>query len=251
MRAREGNLKSSRFADELDLLYPIIETGGSDSAAFDNVLELLTVNSVLTLPEAVMMLVPEAWQNNTDMEPEKIAFYQWAACLMEPWDGPALFAFSDGRYCGANLDRNGLRPCRWVTTTDDLMICASEVGTIHIEPERITRKGRLQPGKMLLVDTVEGRIVDDRELKMKTSAKQPFANWLDSQMLRLPNIMSTERAKGVRLAIELDDYTVSKDPKLLAFGYTFEQLELLLKPIISGTLIASKRTSPSIVFSGN
>lgn len=234
MRAREGNLKSSRFADELDLLYPIIETGGSDSAAFDNVLELLTVNSVVTLPEAIMMLVPEAWQNNPDMEPEKVAFYQWAACLMEPWDGPALFAFSDGRYCGANLDRNGLRPCRWVTTTDNIMICASEVGTITIDPERITRKGRLQPGKMLLVDTLKGRIVDDRELKMKTASKQPFANWLDSQMLKLPSIVAKERAKGVRLAIELDETTVSKDPKLLAFGYTFEQLDLLLKPIISG-----------------
>ena len=235
MRAREGNLKSSRFADELDLLYPIIETGGSDSAAFDNVLELLTVNAVVTLPEAVMMLIPEAWQNNPAMEKEKVAFYQWAACLMEPWDGPALFAFSDGRFVGANLDRNGLRPCRWITTTDDIMICGSEVGTIYIEPERILRKGRLQPGKMLLVDTLEGRIVDDKELKMKSASRQPFASWLENQMLRLPNIMAKERAKGVRLAIELDDYTVSTDPKLLAFGYTFEQFELLLKPIIQGS----------------
>lgn len=234
MRAREGNLQSSRFADELDLLYPIIETGGSDSAAFDNVLELLTVNSVVTLPEAVMMLVPEAWQNNRDMEKEKVAFYQWAACLMEPWDGPALFAFADGRYCGANLDRNGLRPCRWITTTDDLMICGSEVGTIYVEPEKVTRKGRLQPGKMLLVDTVEGRIVDDKELKMKTAAKQPFASWLESQMLRLPNIIAKERAKGASLGTVLDGTTVSTDPKLLAFGYSFEQLDLLLRPLVNG-----------------
>lgn len=236
MRAREGNLKSSRFADELDLLYPIVESGGSDSAAFDNVLELLTVNAAVTLPEAMMMLIPEAWQNSPDMEPSKRAFYEWAACLMEPWDGPALFAFSDGRYIGASLDRNGLRPCRWITTTDNLMICASEVGTITIDPERISRKGRLQPGKMLLVDTVEGRIVDDKELKMMTASKYPFANWLDSQMLKLPEIMAKERAKGVKLSIELDDYTISKDPKLLAFGYSFEQLELLLKPIVSGAL---------------
>ncbi|SCZ91480.1 BZ3500_MvSof-1268-A1-R1_Chr1-2g01437 [Microbotryum saponariae] len=259
MRAREGNLQSSRFADELDLLYPIIETGGSDSAAFDNVLELLTVNAVLTLPEAVMMLVPEAWQNNTDMEKEKVAFYQWAACLMEPWDGPALFAFSDGRYCGANLDRNGLRPCRWITTSDDLMICGSEVGTIYVEPEKITRKGRLQPGKMLLVDTVEGRIVDDKELKMKTAAKQPFANWIESQMLSLPNIIARERAKGASLTGVLDDSTVSTDPRLLAFGYSFEQLDLLLRPLVNdgkealGSMgndapLACMATAPRVIF---
>lgn len=114
------------------------------------------------------------------------------------------------------------------------MICGSEVGTIYIEPEKITRKGRLQPGKMLLVDTVEGRIVDDKELKMKTALRQPFANWLESQMLRLPNIIAKERAKGVRLTVELDDETVSTDPKLLAFGYTFEQLDLLLRPLVNG-----------------
>jgi len=233
MRAREGNLVSANFGDELEMLYPIIEVGGSDSAAFDNVLELLVVNGVVTLPEAVMMMVPEAWQDNADMEPEKVAFYQWAACLMEPWDGPALFTFSDGRYCGANLDRNGLRPCRWVTTNEDIMICASEVGTIYIEPEKITHKGRLQPGKMLLVDTVEGRIVDDKELKMKTAGRQKFADWVDSQMLKLPAIMKKERAKGMNLGIVLDDYTISTDPKLQAFGYTFEQLDLLLRPMIN------------------
>lgn len=259
MRAREGNLQSSRFADELDLLYPIVETGGSDSAAFDNVLELLTVNAVVTLPEAVMMLVPEAWQNNPDMEKQKVAFYQWAACLMEPWDGPALFAFSDGRYCGATLDRNGLRPCRWITTTDDLMICGSEVGTIYIEPERITRKGRLEPGKMLLVDTVEGRVVDDKELKMKSAARQPFANWIESQMLRLPNIMAKERAKGASLGPALDDHSVSTDPRLLAFGYSFEQLDLLLRPLVNegkealGSMgndapLACMATAPRVLF---
>ncbi|GAA95243.1 uncharacterized protein L969DRAFT_21927 [Mixia osmundae IAM 14324] len=232
MRAREGNLQSVNFADELDLLYPIIELGGSDSAAFDNVLELLTVNGVVTLPEAVMMLVPEAWQNKSSMDPAKVAFYQWAACLMEPWDGPALFAFADGRYCGANLDRNGLRPCRWVTTTDDIMICASEVGTIYIEPEKITRKGRLQPGKMLLVDTVEGRIVDDKELKQATSSRKPFAEWVHSQLIRLPHLIERERANGASLGIVLDELSISQDPKLLAFGYTFEQLDLLMRPMI-------------------
>ncbi|GAA5893643.1 glutamate synthase (NADH) [Sporobolomyces salmoneus] len=233
MRSREGNLASSKFGDELNLLYPIVENGGSDSAAFDNVLELLVINGVVSLPEAVMMLIPEAWQNNPSMEKEKAAFYQWAACLMEPWDGPALFTFSDGRYCGANLDRNGLRPCRWVTTNDDRMICASEVGTIQIEPEKITRKGRLQPGKMLLVDTVEGRIVDDKELKANTARRQPFANWVASQLLRLPEIMEKERAKGAVLSVELDDTTVSTDPRLLAAGYSFEQFDLLLRPLVN------------------
>ena len=155
MHAREGSLRSEVFGDELDLLYPIIENGGSDSAGFDNVLELLVVNKVLTLPQAIMIMVPEAWKG-TETDPAKAAFYKWAACLMEPWDGPALFTFCDGRYCGANLDRNGLRPCRWVTTSDDIMVCASEVGCVPIPPETITAKGRLRPGRMLLVDTQEG-----------------------------------------------------------------------------------------------
>ncbi|BGP23632.1 glutamate synthase [NADH] [Rhodotorula toruloides] len=233
MRAKEGNMKSSTFGDELELLYPIVEAGGSDSAAFDNVLELLVVNGVLSLPEAVMVMVPESFQNNPDMEADKRAFYEWAACIMEPWDGPALFTFSDGRYCGANLDRNGLRPCRWVTTNEDIMVCASEVGAITIEPEKVTRKGRLQPGKMLLVDTVEGRIVDDKELKHNSAKRQPFANWIARELLRLPEIMAKEKAKGAELGVELDDSTVSTDPRLLAAGYSFEQLDLLLRPLVN------------------
>ncbi|KAK4688846.1 glutamate synthase (NADH), partial [Tremellales sp. Uapishka_1] len=231
MRAREGHLKSEHFGDELDLLYPIVENGGSDSAAFDNVLELLVVNGVLTLPEAVMMLVPEAWQNNDLMEPEKKAFYTWAGCLMEPWDGPALFTFSDGRYCGANLDRNGLRPCRYVVTSDDIMVCASEVGTITIEPERIIQKGRLKPGRMLLVDTKEGRIVDDKELKLTTARRQPFAAWVESQVLKLPEIVRrVKREESVEVV--LDDSPLSTDPKLLAFGFTIEQLNMLMLPMV-------------------
>nr|XP_031860713.1 uncharacterized protein CI109_003756 [Kwoniella shandongensis]KAA5527785.1 hypothetical protein CI109_003756 [Kwoniella shandongensis] len=231
MRAREGILKSEKFAEELELLYPIVEAGGSDSAAFDNVLELLVVNGVLTLPEAVMMMVPEAWQNNDLMEPEKKAFYAWAGSLMEPWDGPALFTFSDGRYCGANLDRNGLRPCRFVVTSDDIMVCASEVGTITIEPEKIIQKGRLKPGRMLLVDTKEGRIVDDRELKLKTAKSQPFSAWVESQVLRLPEIVRrVQRSEDI--GVELDQSPLSTDPKLLAFGYTIEQLNMLMLPMV-------------------
>ncbi|GAA5975437.1 hypothetical protein JCM10908_005163 [Rhodotorula pacifica] len=237
-RSKEGNMQSQKFGDELELLYPIVEAGGSDSAAFDNVLELLTVNGVLSLPEAVMLMIPEAWQNQPDMEREKVAFYQWASCLMEPWDGPALFTFSDGRYCGANLDRNGLRPCRWVTTNEDIMVCASEVGAITIEAEKITRKGRLYPGKMLLVDTVEGRIVDDKELKMTCAKRQPFANWIGSELLRLPEIVAKDKARhGANnsgdVDVELDDTTVSTDPRLLAAGYSFEQLDLLLRPLVN------------------
>ncbi|KIR41148.1 glutamate synthase (NADPH/NADH) [Cryptococcus deuterogattii 99/473] len=231
MRAREGNLRSDRFGDDLELLYPIVESGGSDSAAFDNVLELLVVNGVLTLPEAVMMLIPEAWQNNDLMEPEKKAFYAWAGSLMEPWDGPALFTFSDGRYCGANLDRNGLRPCRFVVTSDDIMVCASEVGTIAIEPEKIIQKGRLKPGRMLLVDTKEGRIVDDRELKLTTAKRQPFAAWVESQVLRLPEIVRRVQ-RFENIDVSLDEVPLSTDPKLLAFGYTIEQLSMLMLPMV-------------------
>src|SRR5215469_11473335 len=196
MRAREGVLKSELFGDELDLLYPIIEDGGSDSAAFDNVLELLTVNGVLSLPEAVMLMIPEAWQGNRGMDPTKQAFYEWAACMMEPWDGPALFTFSDGRYCGANLDRNGLRPCRYYVTDDDRIICASEVGTIPIEPEHIMQKGRLQPGKMLLVDTEAGRIVDDTELKQTVASRHDFSAWIQKQLISMPGIYRQLEAEG-------------------------------------------------------
>ncbi|TFK76592.1 NADPH-dependent glutamate synthase [Pluteus cervinus] len=232
MRAREGVLSSQHFGDQLDLLYPIIEAGGSDSAAFDNVLELLVVNGVVTLPEAIMMLIPEAWQGNDAMEPEKRAFYNWAACLQEPWDGPALFTFSDGRYCGANLDRNGLRPCRFVVTNEDIIVCASEVGALYIPPEKVVQKGRLKPGRMLLVDTVEGRIVDDKELKRSTAAKQNFASWIESHVLHVPNIVKRVMRTHPRLEPDLDDVTLSTDPKLLAFGFTVEQLTLLMLPMI-------------------
>ncbi|KAJ7184267.1 NADPH-dependent glutamate synthase [Mycena filopes] len=259
MRAREGVLSSQHFGDQLDLLYPIIETGGSDSAAFDNVLELLVVNGVVTLPEAVMMLVPEAWQGNENMEPEKRAFYNWAACLQEPWDGPALFAFSDGRYCGANLDRNGLRPCRFIVTNDDIMICASEVGALYVAPEKVVQKGRLKPGRMLLVDTLEGRIVDDKELKRNTAAKQNFASWVEAHVLHVPNIIKRVKRSNLRLDVVLDDTTLSTDPKLLAFGFTVEQLNLLVLPMLSegkealGSMgndapLAAMATQPRIIY---
>ena len=224
-------MTSGFFRDELDLMYPIIEDGGSDSAAFDNVLELLTINGVLSLPEAVMLMVPEAWQDNTAMDAEKSAFYEWAACQMEPWDGPALFTFADGRYCGANLDRNGLRPCRYYVTDDDRIICASEVGTISLDPEKIVQKGRLQPGKMLLVDTLVGRIVDDTELKHTVANRCDFRSWLHKELITLPSIFEKLQERGAELKFVLNDMNVQADPMLKAFGYSFEQVSLLLGPM--------------------
>ncbi|KAL8650003.1 MAG: hypothetical protein Q9210_004081 [Variospora velana] len=231
MRAREGVMQSDFFKDELDQLYPIVEDGGSDSAAFDNVLELLTINGVLSLPEAIMLMVPEAWEDNAAMDPEKAAYYQWAACLMEPWDGPALFTFSDGRYCGANLDRNGLRPCRYYVTADDRIVCASEVGTIQLEPENIVQKGRLQPGKMLLVDTLAGRIIDDAELKHNVSHRKDFRSWLQKELISLDGIRKQLVEQGLETSYKLNDVGVQADPMLKAFGYSFEQVSLLLGPM--------------------
>lgn len=225
-------MQSDIFGDELELLYPIVEDGGSDSAAFDNVLELLTINGVLSLPEAVMLMVPEAWQGNDHMDPKKAAFYEWAACQMEAWDGPALFTFADGRFCGANLDRNGLRPCRFYVMDDDRIICASEVGTIPVDPERVIQKGRLQPGKMLLVDTVAGRIIDDSELKAAVSSRQDFRSWLDKELISLPTLVeSVAQDKTVQLEAKPDATALQEDPLLHAFGYTFEQVSLLLAPM--------------------
>ncbi|OIW27432.1 glutamate synthase [Coniochaeta ligniaria NRRL 30616] len=234
MRAREGVMSSDIFGDELEMLYPIVEDGGSDSAAFDNVLELLTINGVLSLPEAVMLMVPEAWQGNSLMDPKKAAFYEWAACQMEPWDGPALFTFADGRFCGANLDRNGLRPCRYYVMDDDRIICASEVGTIPVEPESVIQKGRLQPGRMLLVDTLLGRIIDDSELKQAVSSRQDFRSWLDNELITMPKVLETiTEKKTFELAAKPDNAKLQEDPLLLAFGYTFEQVSLLLAPMAS------------------
>jgi len=231
MRAREGVLSSRVFGEELESLYPIIEDGGSDSAAFDNVLELLTINGVLSLPEAVMLMVPEAWEGNETIDGAKQAFYEWAACMMEPWDGPALFTFADGRYCGANLDRNGLRPCRYYVLEDDRIICASEVGTINIDPATVVQKGRLQPGRMLLVDTVAGRIIDDAELKQTVSTRQDFRGWLDAQLLVLPQIHQKLLSNGTDLALKLTGEKVQEDPRLKAFGYSLEQVSLILAPM--------------------
>ncbi|KAG0231819.1 glutamate synthase [NADH] [Actinomortierella wolfii] len=229
MRAREGVMKSDYFGSELKKLYPIVEEGGSDSSAFDNVLELLVINGVLSLPEAIMLMIPEAWQSNTNMDPDKRAWYEWAACVSDGWDGPALMTFSDGRYCGGSLDRNGLRPCRYYKTTDGLMICASEVGTINIAPERVVEKGRLKPGRMLLVDTLEGRVVEDSELKSKVASRYNFQQWIKEEMLSLTDIL--QATNQVDILSFVDDIPINQDPRLLAFKLTIEQLGMLLMPM--------------------
>lgn len=232
MRAREGVMSSTTLGPALETLYPIIEEGGSDSAAFDNVLELMLLNGH-ELPEAMMMLIPEAWQNHPEMDPAKRAFYEWAACLMEPWDGPALLTFSDGRYVGASLDRNGLRPCRYYITDQDIMICASEVGTVHVDSATILSKGRLQPGKMLLVDTTQGRIVDDTELKSRIATKYPFQEWVRDEIITLDMIRNAVVGTKGEFVVALDSKPLVEDKRMPAFGFTIEQLSMIVNPMVS------------------
>jgi glutamate synthase (ferredoxin) len=180
MHARQAMFESDLFGGDMKKLLPIINTDGSDSAMFDNCLELLVLGG-RSLPHAVMMMIPEPWSNHESMSDEKKAFYEFHSCLMEPWDGPASIAFTDGVRIGAVLDRNGLRPSRYYVTKDDLVIMASEVGVLDVPPERILQKGRLQPGRMFLIDTEEGRIVADEELKHKIARELPYREWLDRQ----------------------------------------------------------------------
>ena len=184
MQARRSQLKSAKFHGGLERLFPIIVPGKSDSAQFDNMVELLTLGG-RTLPHAMMMMIPEAWEGNAAMDEDRKAFYRYAASLVEPWDGPAAIVFSDGQLVGATLDRNGLRPARWTITTDDRVILASETGVIDVPPERVRSKGRLQPGMMFVVDTAEGRIVDDAELKRDVAGRFPYRKWLDKNVFEL------------------------------------------------------------------
>ncbi len=174
MRARQAQFASELFGDDLPKMLPIINDEGSDSAMFDNCLEFLVLSG-RSLPHAMMMMIPEPWANHESMSAEKKAFYQFHSCLMEPWDGPASIGFTDGVQIGAVLDRNGLRPSRYYVTKDDLVIMASEVGVLDIAPERVLSKGRLQPGRMFFVDTEQGRIVADEEIKEGIAREQPYA----------------------------------------------------------------------------
>ena len=222
MRAREGVLNSSKFGAELSKLYPVVEPDCSDSGSFDNALEFLLMNG-RTLSEGIMMMVPEAWQNHGTMPAKKRAFYEYHSCLMEPWDGPASIAFTDGKYIGAVLDRNGLRPSRYLITKDDIVVMASETGVIDIAPERVETKGRLEPGRMFLVDFEQGRVIDDHEIKDIISSKKPYGEWLDNQRIELSDL-KTVPGQG------LDRDTLMQRKQ--AHGFTLETMRFMLRPLV-------------------
>ncbi|MFP4223462.1 MAG: glutamate synthase large subunit [Phycisphaeraceae bacterium] len=224
-RAREGLMQSELFGEELEKLYPIIEEDLSDSGTFDNVLEMLLMAG-RELPEAVMMMIPEAWENHEAMHPGKRAFYEFHANLMEPWDGPASISFTDGHYIGACLDRNGLRPSRYYVTKDDRVIMASEVGVVDIDHEDVRYKGRLQPGRMFLVDFDKGRIIADEEVKGEITSARPYGQWLERQRMELSEL-------PVPPASTMDAVTDEERLSLLqSFGYTLEHLSMLLGPMV-------------------
>jgi glutamate synthase (NADPH/NADH) large chain len=222
MAAREGMFASPLFGEAINDLKPISDPETSDSGNFDNCLELLQMTG-RSLPHSMMMMIPEAWQNHDAMDPQRKDFYEYHSCLMEPWDGPASVAFTDGKYIGACLDRNGLRPSRYYVTNDDLVIMASEVGVLPVPPETVVKKGRLQPGRMFLVDFEEARIVDDIELKKKLSSEQPYGEWLAAQRITLEQLPAPTDVPG------FDEKTLLTRQQCL--GYTSEDLQKLIAPM--------------------
>jgi glutamate synthase (NADPH/NADH) large chain len=233
-RAREGIMKSAVLGDDLQKLFPLIYEGQSDTACFDNALELL-VMAGYPIAQAMMMMIPEAWENHTMMDDNRRAFYEYHAAMMEPWDGPAAMAFTDGRHIGGTLDRNGLRPARYIVTDDDLVVMASESGVLPIPESRIVKKWRLQPGKMFLIDLEAGRIIDDKELKDTYSNAKPYKAWIKSVRIKLGEIKLSESqlagnrakdnpAQGEKAALSLLD-------RQQAFGYTQEDLKFLMSPM--------------------
>jgi len=223
MRAREGVAESELFGEDIKRLLPVIEPDVSDSGSFDNVLEFLLMGG-RSLQEAVMMMVPEAWQNDHSMSEEKRAFYEYQSALMEPWDGPASIVFTDGHYIGATLDRNGLRPSRYYLTHDDRVIMASEVGVLPIEPDNVKLKGRLQPGKMFLIDFEQGRMIPDEELKHIFSSKQPYGEWLANQRIALSQLEPGQEPHS------FDPDTLLQ--RMQAFGFTTETMQFMLLPLV-------------------
>ncbi|WP_304167956.1 glutamate synthase central domain-containing protein, partial [Phenylobacterium aquaticum] len=225
MNARRRTLESDLLGPDLNKMWPLIPHGQSDTACLDNALELLLAGGY-PLAHAVMMLIPEAWAGNPLMDPKRKAFYEYHAALMEPWDGPAAVAFTDGRQIGATLDRNGLRPARFVITDQDHVIMASEVGVLTVPEERVVRKWRLQPGKMLLIDMEEGRIIEDEEIKRSLSEAEPYEEWLANTQFKLEDLAN----------VTGDVPPASNDPAVLldrqqAFGYTQEDLQFFLEPM--------------------
>ena len=223
MRAREGVMKSPVLGDDLRKLYPITFEGQSDTATFDNALELLTMSGY-SLAHAAMMMIPEAWEQHSTMDERRRAFYEYHAAMMEPWDGPAAMVFTDGRQIGATLDRNGLRPARYIITDDDLVVLASEAGVLPIAENRIVKKWRLQPGKMFLIDLDQGRIVEDEELKRQVASAQPYRQWIESVRVKLDNVPEPAFSGVPAFAEALLD-------RQQAFGYTQEDLKFLLTPM--------------------
>ena len=219
MRTREALLASDTIHG-LERAFPICTPGMSDSASFDEVLELLHLSG-RSLPHALLMMIPEAWENNDRMDPRKRAFYEFHSSLMEPWDGPADVAFTDGTLIGAVLDRNGLRPGRYWVTKDDLVVLASEAGVLDIEPSRVVKKGRLQPGKMFLIDTAQGRIIDDEEIKMQLASEHPYAKWLEQGLTHLADLPDREHI------VHSHDSVMRRQQM---FGYTEEELKVILAP---------------------
>ncbi len=222
MRARQGVVRSELLGDDLAKLFPVVEQDCSDSGTFDNVLEFLLMTG-RSLQEAIMMMIPEAWQKHESMPDRKRAFYEYHSCVMEPWDGPASIAFTDGRYIGAVLDRNGLRPSRFYLTNDDRVIMASEVGVLPVDPSMVTAKGRLQPGRMFLIDFEQGRLITDEELKKEFSSARPYAQWLRENRIELSDLRPGKEPH------RFDPSTLLQ--RMKAFGYTTETLRFMLRPI--------------------
>jgi len=222
MHAREALFQAEAFGDDMEKILPIINPNGSDSAMFDNTLELLVLAG-RSLPHAMMMMIPEPWSNHQNMDDAKRAFYQYHSCLMEPWDGPASIAFTDGKQIGALLDRNGLRPSRYYVTKDDLVIMASEAGVLDIPAADVVQKGRLQPGRMFLVDTEQGRIVDDEEIKRAITTERPYRQWLQDHQVHLNDLPAAPEVP------QPDHETLLQ--RQIAFGYTFEDERIILAPM--------------------
>ena len=226
MHARRQAMSSELLGADLEKMVPLIGAGQSDTACIDNALELLVIGGGYSLAHAMMMLIPEAWSDPL-MDPERRAFYEYHAALMEPWDGPAAIAFTDGRQIGATLDRNGLRPARYIITDDDHVIMASEAGVLPVPEEKIIRKWRLQPGKMLLIDLEEGRIIDDAEIKAKLAAEHPYEAWLKATQYKLEDLPEAPEAALPAVA---NDPSNRLDQQQ-AFGYTQEDIQFFLEPM--------------------
>jgi glutamate synthase (NADPH/NADH) large chain len=224
MKARQGNASSKKFGDNLYKAFPVVEPECSDSGTFDNVLEFLLMSG-RSLPGAMMMMVPEAWQKHQTMAENKRAYYEFFSCLMEPWDGPASIVFTDGKLIGATLDRNGLRPSRYYLTTDDRVIMASEVGVLPVDPSIVREKGRLQPGRMFLINFEEGRLIPDEEIKHQFANARPYGDWLKEQRITLSELEPAKQRPGFFPKTLLE--------RMQAFGYTAETMQFMLRPMIT------------------